>query len=64
MTTLPAPLATDAGTAHTAAGPCSVCRQPIMRGQRYALVVPDGKAAHTPCIVLAALRRRPVPVIR
>jgi hypothetical protein len=62
---IPPPLATDAGTALSFAGQCSLCRSPILKGDRFALVVPDGTAAHLPCISLAASRRRrPVPVIR
>jgi hypothetical protein len=61
---VPPPLATDADTALSFAGQCSLCRSPILKGDRYALIVPNGKAAHLPCISLAASRRRAVPVIR
>lgn len=66
MTTpLPAPLAEDARTADGHAGACAVCRRQILQGERYAVMVPLGKAAHAPCIALAATRaRRAVPVIR
>lgn len=55
-------LATDAATARWSVGPCARCRRAILRGDRYALLVPDGRAAHIACI--AAPRRRTVPVIR
>jgi hypothetical protein len=59
------PLATDADTAHSHAGACALCRRPVLRGDRYALLVPDGTAAHLPCVALMASRpRRAVPVIR
>lgn len=59
------PLATDADTAVRSTERCSICHRTILTGQRFALVVPDGKAAHLPCIALAAsLVRRSVPVIR
>ena len=64
MTKIPPPLATDADTARRPAGPCSVCRRAILTGDRYALLVPSGRAAHVHCVALAAVRRRPVPVIR
>ena len=52
---LPAPLATDADTATRPAGPCSLCGRAILRGHRFALGVPDGKAAHVACIARRAL---------
>jgi hypothetical protein len=55
-------LAEDATTARWSVGPCSLCRRGIARGDRYALLVPDGRAAHIRCI--AAPRRRTVPAIR
>jgi hypothetical protein len=62
---VPPPLATDADTAHSHAGTCAVCQRAIMHGERYALLVPSGRAAHVPCVALMAMRpRRAVPVIR
>jgi hypothetical protein len=59
------PLATDAATATGQAGPCSLCAHVILRGERYALLVHTGKAAHLPCIGLMAARYRlRVPAIR
>lgn len=54
---IPPPLAEDAATAVRHAGPCSLCRRPINRGDRYAVTVPAGHLAHTACIGLAARRR-------
>jgi hypothetical protein len=60
----PPPLATDAATARTLSGPCSLCQHVIARNDRYARL-PTGRLAHVPCISLAAVRiRRPVPLIR
>lgn len=43
-------LATEAATATTSAARCCQCRRTVLHGVRYALVVPDGRAAHLPCI--------------
>lgn len=51
---VPPPLAEDAGTAERPAGPCRLCQRGILRGQRFARLVPDGHLAHTSCIGLAA----------
>lgn len=52
---IPGPLATDADVATRPVGPCSICRRCILRGYRFALLVPDGKAAHVACIARRAL---------
>jgi hypothetical protein len=65
MTTpLPAPLATDADTANSHAGACSLCQRPIVRHDRYALLVASGKAAHLVCIGIMARRQTRRLVIR
>ena len=51
---LPAPLATDAATASVAAGPCALCQSAILRGQRYARLVPSGRLAHAHCVARMA----------
>jgi hypothetical protein len=52
---IPPPLAEDAGTATRPVGACSICARAILRGNRYALVVPGGEAAHVTCIARRAL---------
>jgi hypothetical protein len=47
---LPAPLATGAAAASVAAGPCALCQHGILRGDRYARLVPSGRLAHLTCI--------------
>ena len=62
---LAALIATDAATATTSAARCCLCRRTVLHGERYALLVPDGRAAHLHCIgLMATSRRRGVPVIR
>lgn len=51
---LPEPLAVDAAVAQSQAGPCTLCGQPVRRGQRYARLLVSGRLAHTACIGLAA----------
>lgn len=46
-------LATGADTAVRHAGPCARCSHPIYAGERYALLVPSGKAAHVLCVAAA-----------
>lgn len=53
---MPAPLATDADTARHPAGPCAVCGRAVLRGHRYARLVPSGRLAHVPCVGRAATR--------
>ena len=61
---LPPPLAEDAAVATYQAGPCAICQHAIIRGERYASLVPSGKAAHLRCIAFAAAAPRTrVPVI-
>lgn len=63
--TIPPPIATDATTATTSTARCDICRRTVLHGERYALVVPNGRPAHLHCIGAAfAARRRAVPVIR
>lgn len=57
-------LATDAATATASTARCCLCRRTVLHGERYALIVPSGRAAHVCCIGAAAQRRRSVPVIR
>jgi hypothetical protein len=52
---IPAALAEEAGTATRPVGPCSICSRAILRGARYALVVPGGESAHVVCIARRAL---------
>ena len=47
---LPAPLAVDAATAERLLGPCAICRRPIIRYQRFARLVPDGRRVHVTCV--------------
>lgn len=47
---IPEPLATDAATARRPLGPCAACRCAILRGQRFARLVPGGQAAHVSCV--------------
>ncbi|WP_300611054.1 hypothetical protein [Trebonia sp.] len=54
---LPGPLAVDAATASTAAGPCHLCERAILRGERYARLVPSGRLAHLACIAQTTARR-------
>jgi len=51
---LPEPLATDAATAATAAGPCCLCERGILRAERYARLTSSGRLAHVPCIATMA----------
>lgn len=51
---LPEPLADGADTAQRPAGPCHLCGRGILRGQRYAQLVPSGLLAHVVCITRAA----------
>jgi hypothetical protein len=52
---VPPPLAEGADTAARPMGPCPLCRRAILRGARFALVVPTGHAAHVVCIAWRAL---------
>jgi hypothetical protein len=61
---LPAPLAEGAGTALTHAGQCAICQRAILAGERYAVLVPAGKAAHLPCIGAHGRVPAPCSVIR
>lgn len=47
-------LADGAATATRPAGPCSICRRGIWRGDRYAVLTATGQLAHLPCIASAA----------
>jgi hypothetical protein len=51
---IPAPLATDAATASTAAGQCHLCRRGILRGERYGRLVPSERLAHVICVASQA----------
>jgi hypothetical protein len=51
-------LATDAAVAERPAGPCALCHHGILRGDRYAALVPSGKLAHIACTGRLALRQR------
>ena len=51
---IPPPLATDAGVASRPVAPCCLCARAILRGMRYALLVPSELPAHTPCIARMA----------
>jgi hypothetical protein len=51
---IPDPLATDAATASTAAGPCHLCRRGILRGERYGRLVPSERLAHVICVASQA----------
>lgn len=64
MTRIPPPIATDAGTAEQALGPCTLCQRAILAGERHAQLVPSGRKAHLPCIAAAARPRHARPVIR
>jgi len=58
-------LATDASTAAGSTAKCDICRRTVLHGERYALVIPNGRPAHLFCIGRAfAGRRRGVPAIR
>ncbi len=56
---LPAPLAEHAATAARPAGPCALCRRPIVTWERYAALVPSKRLAHVRCIGAGAAQPRP-----
>jgi hypothetical protein len=58
------PLATDAATATAPAGACRICARAILRGERYARLVPSRRLAHVACVGRMAAPQRAVPVIR